>query len=249
MLQHWLSAVQHCTQLSAAQLYIICNPAELADFQACLQRLQQNALVACTLVPAQLGSSAAPNHLAGLTTLAAAQPLPDLLIVLDGACLCEPGFSLQRFVQHTLTRNANMVSFSPAALPEVVGSTPAGVQLQDSSINPRVVDINQECGLSLCCPLGPVYGLYQPTLKALLQQADATRLQDALQLALQRTPLYASPVQCSFDLSSLEGYLYADAFFTFCQQQWALLHGPMLSAVSASPAATISSPQQQLQVT
>ena len=247
MLQHWLSAVQHCTQLSAAQLYIVCNPAELADFQACLQRhQQQNTLVACTLVPAQLGSSAAPNHLAGLTTLAAAQPLPDLLIVLDGACLCEPGFSLQRFVQHTLTRNADMVSFSPAALPEVVGSTSAWVQLQDSSINPRVIDISQECRLSLCCPLGPVYGLYQSTLKALLQQASATRLQDALQLKLQHTPLYASPVQCSFDLSSLEGYLYADAYFTFCQQQWALLHGPMLSAVSA---ASISSPQQQLQVT
>lgn len=232
--------------------YIVCNPAEQADFQAYLtQHQQQHTLCSHSLIVAQLGSSAAPNHIAGLTALAAAQPLPDLLIVLDGACLCEPGFSLQRFVQHSLTRSADVISFSPTVPALNVDSHVSWVQLQDSSINPRVNVISQQCSPDVSCVVGPVHALTKATCTAIIQQGGAMRLQDAVQHILQMTALYGSPVQCSFDLSSLEGYLYADAFFTFSQQQWALLHGPMVpaSAISATTALQSPAQQQQQQVT
>lgn len=239
--------------IESDRLYIVCNSAEQANFRICLAKYQQQQTCVTRqihIVSAQLGNSTAPDHTTGLIALAAAHPLPDLLIVLDGACLCEPGFSLQRFVQHTLTRNADMISFSPTILPGPSGSSAAWVELQGSSVNPRAVSITQQCSPTACYAVGPVYGLYQPTLSALLQ-GGASRLQDFLQLMLQSTAVYALPVHCSFDLSSLEGYLYADAFCTFCEQQWALLHSPMLSASAASPAVALpSSPQQvELQAT
>lgn len=250
ILEHWLTAVQNCALINFDKLYVVCSPTEQAEIQVCLAKhqQQQQALFSSQicLVTAQLGSSAAPNHTAGLRALAAAHPLPELLIVLDGAGLCEPGFSLQRFVQHTLTRNADMISFSPALPPSAISSSAAWVQLQDSSINPRAVDIVQQYNPA-AYTIGPVYGLYQQTLTAVSQQG-ATRLQDAMQMLLHSSAVYASPVQCSLDVSNLEGYLYADAFYTFCEQQWALLHGPLLSDSAASlPAAQTQALQQQVQ--
>lgn len=249
VLQHWLTAVQNCALTNFDKLYVVCNPTEQAEIQMCLAKHQQASFSSqICLVTAQLGSSAAPNHTAGLNALAAAHPLPELLIVLDGAGLCEPGFSLQRFVQHTLTRNADMISFSPALPPSAISSSAAWVQLQDSSINPRAVDITQQCSPAACYAIGPVYGLYQQTLTAVSQQGGAARLQDAMQQLLQSTAVYASPVQCNLDVSNLEGYLYADAFFTFCEQQWALLHGPLLSDSAAFlPATQTQALQQQVQ--
>ena len=159
---------------------------------------------------------------------------------MDGACLCEPGFSLQRFVQHSLTRNADMITFSPTVSASNADSHMSWAQLQDSSINPRVTAITQQCSPDVSCIVGPVYGLTKATCTAVIQQAGMMRLQDAMQQGLQMTALYGSPIQCSFDLSSHEGYLYADAFFTFCQQQWALLHGPTITA-----SAPLSPAQQQ----
>jgi hypothetical protein len=36
------------------------------------------------------------------------------LVVVDADCLCEPGFTLERFIEHALIRSKDVVSISPA---------------------------------------------------------------------------------------------------------------------------------------
>ena len=181
------------------------------------------------ILPAQLGSSAATHHIAALSAIAATGCLPDMLIVIDGASLCEPDFRMHRFIQHALVRNKDTVAFSTAP-----GSGQLNqqfqLQLQGSSANPQVRGITQmqpgmsnSDGLSSSPYAAPVFAIKGTSIPQLLQ-TGCFNLCAALQRLMSSSEVYSLPVQCSFDLSTLDGYLYAAAFFNFYQQHWKLLH-------------------------
>lgn len=152
-----------------------------------------------------------------------------MLILVDAASLCEPDFRMHRFIQHALVRNKDTVAFSTA-----VGSSQLNqqfqLQLQGPSANPQVRGITQmqpgmsnsdgQCSSPHAAPVFAIKGTSIPQL----QQTGCFNLCAALQALISSVGVYGLPVQCSFDLSTLGGYLYAAAFFDFYQQHWKLLH-------------------------
>ncbi len=235
VLDHWFRALQNCSWLTPVQqkVYIVCDAGQQASFQAWAelssQARQAGFLGSKQILAAPLGSTAAADQVAALSAFAATGSQPDMLIVIDGASLCEPGFSLHRFIQHSLVRNKDTVGFSTG--PTEPGSQQVQLQLEGSVVNPRVIGLSQlQSGASnadsagdSCC-MAPVFAFKSTSLPKLLQSGAQT-LSAALQVLLQSGYVYGLPVQCSFDLSNLDGYLYADAFFSFFQQHWNLLHG------------------------
>ncbi|KAL0036162.1 hypothetical protein WJX79_006434 [Trebouxia sp. C0005] len=91
------------------------------------------------ILSAPLGSSVAPNQVAALSAFAALGSPPETLVVIDGASLCEPGFSLHRFIQHSLVRGKDCFAFSSGPT-EQLGQQ-VQVQLEGSSANPRVIGL------------------------------------------------------------------------------------------------------------
>jgi len=243
VLDQWLSALQSCSWLLPVQqkLYIVCDAGQQAHFQAWAERSPQahqaGFLGGKQILSAPLGSSMAPNHAAALSAFAALGSLQDMLIVIDGARLCEPGFSLHRFIQHSLVRGKDCLAFSSG--PTEHFSQQVQLQLEGSSANPRVIGLQalQSGSASHGCCMAPVFAFKGISLPKLVQ-SGAQAVSEAVQVLFQSGDVYGVPVQCSFDLSNLDGYLYADAFFCFYQQHWKLLHGQ--TDMSASSALQVS---------
>lgn len=181
------------------------------------------------ILPAQLGSSAAAQQVAALSAIAATGSLPDMLILIDGASLCEPDFRMHRFIQHALVRNKDTVAYSTAPESEYLHQQ-FQLQLHGGSSNPQVAGIEQ-AQTGMCSSGRPSWSSYAAPVFAIrgssipkLQQTGLSHLCAALQTLTASADVYSLPVQCSFDLSTLDGYLYAAAFFDFYQQHWKLLH-------------------------
>lgn len=235
MLDHWLSALQDCSWLMPLQqkLYIVCEAGQQTSFQSwaanSVQARTSGFLGGDQLLPTQLGSSAAPHQVAALSAVAATGSLPEMLILIDGASLCEPGFSMHRFIQHALVRNKDTVAFSTAPGSEHLHQQ-FQLHLQGASANPEVTEIAQT-QTGMCSSDNPSWSSYAAPIFAIkgssipkLQQTGLSHLCAALQTLTACADVYSLPVQCSFDLSTLDGYLYAAAFFEFYQQHWKLLH-------------------------
>ena len=234
-MDYWLSAVQDCSWLLPLQqkLYIVCDAGQQILLQSwaanSAQARQCGFLGGKQLLPAQLGSSAAADQVAVLSAIAATGSLPDLLILIDGASLCEPDFCMHRFIQHALVRNKDTVAFSTAPGYDQLNQQ-FQLELYGSSANPQVRGITQvqpgvcsSDGLP-CSPYAvPVFAIKGTSIPK-LQQSGSLHLCAALQTLMASADVYSLPVQCSFDLSTLDGYLYAAAFFDFYQQHWKLLH-------------------------
>ena len=229
MLEHWIKGLQSCASLQPMQenVFIVCDAAQQAAFQTWAANSPQACQAGFSggkqILTATLGSAAAPNQIAALSAFAATGSQSDMLIVVDGASLCEPGFSMHRFVQHSLARNTDSVGFSSAAYAQ--GSQQVHLHLEGSGVNPRVTGIApmraaqataDDISNSFC--MAPVVAITGTSLPK-LQQSGAQTLSGALQLLLPSLNVYGLPVQCSFDLSTFDGYLYADAFFGFSQQR------------------------------
>ena len=227
--------MQDCSWLVPLQkkLYIVCDASQHVSLQSWAKNSAQarecGFLGGKQILPAQLGRSAATDHIAALSAIAATGDLPDMLIVIDGASLCEPDFHMHRFIQHALVRNKDTVAFSTAP-----GSGQLNqqfrLQLQGSNANPQVMEItpmqpgmNSSDGLSSSPHAAPVFAIKGTSIPR-LQQTGCFDLCAALQMLTSSADVYGLPVQCSFDLSTLDGYLYAAAFFDFYQQHWKLLH-------------------------
>lgn len=244
VLDHWLNAMQDCSWLFPLQqkLYIVCDVGQQASFQAWAQRSPQahqaRFLGGKQILAAPLGSSTAANQLAALSAFAAIGSNPDILVVIDGASLCEPGFSLHRFIQHAMVRDKDCVAISSAPTEQV--SQQLQLTLEGSMANPRVLasEALQPGSIHSGCYLASVFAFKGTSIPKLVQ-SGAQSLSGAVQALLQcGDDVYGIPVQCSFDLSSVDGYWYADAFFCFYQQHWKLLHGQTDNP--ASPAAQVS---------
>jgi len=243
VLDQWLSALQSCSWLLPVQqkLYIVCDAGQQAHFQAWAEKSPQahqaGFLGGKQILSAPLGSSVAPNQVAALSAFAALDSPPDTLVVIEGASLCEPGFSLHRFIQHSLVRGKDCVAFSSG--PTEQFGQQVQLQLEGSSANPRVVGLQalQSGSASHGCCMAPVFAFKGTSLPKLVQ-SGAQAVSEAVQVLIQSGEVYGVPVQCSFDLSNLDGYLYADAFFCFYQQHWTLLHWQ--TDMSASSAVQVS---------
>ncbi|KAL3140032.1 hypothetical protein ABBQ38_004313 [Trebouxia sp. C0009 RCD-2024] len=152
-----------------------------------------------------------------------------MLILIDGASLCEPDFRMHRFIQHALVRNKDTVAYSTAPESEYLHQQ-FQLQLHGGSSNPQVAGIEQ-AQTGMCSSGRPSWSSYAAPVFAIrgssipkLQQTGLSHLCAALQTLTASADVYSLPVQCSFDLSTLDGYLYAAAFFDFYQQHWKLLH-------------------------
>ena len=194
------------------------------------------------ILATQLGSSAAPDQVVALSAVAATGCLPDMLVVIDGASLCEPGFSMHRFIQHALVRNKDTVAFSSAPFCEQLNQQ-FQFDLQAGAANPQVKGIIER-RYSLCSSdsissssyAAPIFAIKASSVPK-LEQTGCLNLCAALQMLMNSEDVYGLPVQCSFDLSTLDGYLYAAAFYDFYQQHWKLLHGG--EEVSETPASQV----------
>ena len=215
------------------KLYIVCDASQHISLRSWAANSAQahdcGFLGGKQILPAQLGSSAATDHIAALSAIAATGSLPDMLIVIDGASLCEPDFRMHRFIQHALVRNKDTVAFSTAPGSGQL-SQQFQLQLQGSSANPQVRGITQmqpgmsnSDGLSSSPYAAPVFAIRGTSIPQ-LQQTGCFNLCAALQRLMSSADVYGLPVQCSFDLSTLDGYLYTASFFNFYQQHWKLLH-------------------------
>ena len=210
----------------------MCDVSQQASFQSWAtkspQALHAGFLGGKQILATRLGSSAAPDQVAALS--APAGCISDMLVVIDGASLCEPGFSMHRFIQHALVRNKDTVAFSSAPMCEQLHQQ-FQLDLQAGAANPQVKGIiERQSGMcssdsissnSYAAPVFAVKGSSIPKL----EQTGCLSLCAALQMLMVSEDVYGLPVQCSFDLSTLDGYLYAAAFFDFYQQHWKLLHG------------------------
>ncbi len=240
MLDQWLSALQSCSWLLPVQqkLYIVCDAGQQAQFQAWAEKSPQaqqaGFLGGKQILSAPLGSSVAPNQVAALSAFAALGSPPDTLVVIDSASLCEPAFSLHRFIQHSLVRGKDCLAFSSG--PTEQFGQQVQLQLKGSSANPRVIGLQalQSGSASHGCCMAPVFAFKGTSLP----QSGAQAVSDAVKMLVQSGEVYGVPMQCSFDLSNLDGYLYADAFFCFYQQHWTLLHWQ--TDMSASSAVQVS---------
>lgn len=235
VLDHWLSALQNCAWLKPLQqrLYIVGDAGQQANIQAWAEKsplaCQAGFLGGKQILAAPIGSTAAPDQVAALSVFAANSNLPDMLIVIDGASLCEPGFSLHRFIQHSLVRSKDSVGFSSGLTEQ--GNQHIQLQVEGSALNPKVTGLvqvpsgtgNADSISGRCC-MAPIFAFKGTSIPKLLQSGSQS-LSGALQGLLQSCGVYGVQVQCSFDLSNMDGYLYADAFFGFYQQHWKLLHG------------------------
>ena len=236
VLTHWLTALQDCSWLAPLQqkLFIVCDVSLQSSLRSWAakhsQALQAGFTGGQQILAARIGSSAAPDQIAALSALAAHGSLPDTLIVIDGASLCEPDFSMHRFIQHALVRNKDTVACSTAPVSQHLHQH-FQLDLQGAAANPQVrgmcekqpamCNSNSSSCSSFAAPIFAVKGSSIPKL----QQAGGLSLCAAIQTQINTEEVYALPVQCSFDLSTLDGYLYAAAFFDFYQQHWKLLHG------------------------
>lgn len=215
------------------KLYIVCDASQHISLQSWAASSAQarhcGFLGGKQILPAQLGSSGATDHVAALSAIAATGSRPDMLILIDGASLCEPDFRMHRFIQHALVRNKDTVAFSTAP-----GSGHLNqqfqLQLQGSGTNPQIRGITEMqpgmCNSDALCRsphAAPVFAIQGRSIPQ-LQQTGSSDLCAALQTLMASADVYGLPVQCSFDLSTLDGYLYAAAFFDFYQQHWKLLH-------------------------
>ena len=243
VLDQWLSALQSCSWLLPVQqkLYIVCDAGQQAQFQAWAEKSPQaqqaGFLGGKQILSAPLGSSVAPNQVAALSAFAALGSPPDTLVVIDSASLCEPAFSLHRFIQHSLVRGKDCLAFSSG--PTEQFGQQVQLQLEGSSANPRVIGLQalQSGSASHGCCTAPVFAFKGTSLPKLVQ-SGAQAVSDAVKMLVQSGEVYGVPMQCSFDLSNLDGYLYADAFFCFYQQHWTLLHWQ--TDMSASSAVQVS---------
>ena len=232
------------------KVYVVCDNGRQAAFQAWAERSAQAHQAAFLggrqILTASLGSTTAVNQTAALTAFAAVQQPADMLIVIDGTNLCEPGFSLQRFIQHAVVRNKDSVAF--CTLSSQQGGQQVQLQLDGSAINPRVTNVVQPDASSTAAAgaaayMAPLFAFTSASVPKLVQSGEQS-LSQAVELLLESEQVYALPVQCSFDVSSLDGYLYADAFFTFYQQRWKLLHGQAASAQAKPQVSTALPPRR-----
>ena len=234
-LDHWLLALRNCTWLKPLQqkLYIVCDSGQYSTFQTwaekSLQAQQSGFLGGKQILAAQLGSSVQSDQLAPMSAIAPSVIPTDMLIFNYAASLCEPEFDMHRFIQHALVRNKDTVAFSSAPGSEQLNQQFL-LQLQGGLANPQVTRMtHRPAGMSSSDPV--VCGYHAATVFAIrgtsistLQQSNTSSLCAAFQTLMASEGVYGLPVQCSFDLSTLDGYLYAAAFFDFYQQHWKLLH-------------------------
>ena len=215
------------------RLYIVCDVGQQTSFQSwaatSVQACERGFLGGTQILSALLGSSAAVQQVAALSAIAATGSLPDMLVLIDGSSLCEPGFCMHRFIQHAIVRNKDTVAYSTAPQSEYLHRQ-FQLQLHGSSANPQVTGIIQT-QTGMCTSGSPSWSSYAAPVFAIrgssipeLQQTGVSHLCAALQTLTASADVYSLPVQCSFDLSTLDGYLYAAAFFDFYQQHWKLLH-------------------------